>query len=385
MSKYTQKGSRFLVGKDADTIIHDELPAGTYTMSFDQMIGYFLTATSDFNLPPKVYGKAPQHAHRIIDTFKARPNGTGVHLDGTKGSGKTLLVKSICVEAAKQGIPTIIVNEPYCGDEFNSFIQSIQTPTIIVFDEFEKTYDTDAQSKILTLFDGVYPSKKMFLLTTNESWRVSDFLKNRPGRMYYSMKFDVIEADVIKEYLEDNLNDKSQIERIIKYSQVFTFLNFDMLAAVVEEMNRYGETLAEVLTLLNVQPEMRANEMYDISLSVNGGKDVHLSTTGEFDPNEWEYYFCTREIKSALGIKEEEDDDEYGLSVSQPDFDAVKVSNSSAYSRGINMYPEHLSGFDGVQGMFTYTTKMGDNTFVAKVTRQSLIGGGKGVFNYNAI
>ena len=160
----------------------------------------------NFTLPDKIYGNVNTNCQRILDTFNDRPRATGVHLNGVKGSGKTLLVKQLSLTGLKNGIPTIVINAPYSGENFNDFVQSIQTPCIMIFDEFEKVYDREKQEDILTLFDGVYPTKKLFVLTTNDSNRVSNFLKNRPGRMYYRFDYTALDPVMVKELLDDQLN-----------------------------------------------------------------------------------------------------------------------------------------------------------------------------------
>jgi hypothetical protein len=80
---------------------------------------------------------------------------------------------------AKQGVPTIVINAPWCGDKFNTLIQSIQQPCIVMFDEFEKVYSSEEQEAMLTLLDGIYSSKKLFLLTSNDKWRVDSHMRNR--------------------------------------------------------------------------------------------------------------------------------------------------------------------------------------------------------------
>lgn len=72
------------------------------------------------------------------------------------------------------------------------------------------------QEKILTLFDGVYPSKKLFMLTSNNQGRVNEYLKNRPGRIYYRFDFSTLESDFVKEYCEDNLLNKSYVDDVVK-------------------------------------------------------------------------------------------------------------------------------------------------------------------------
>mmetsp|Transcript_116 Transcript_116/g.285 ORF Transcript_116/g.285 Transcript_116/m.285 type:complete len:155 (+) Transcript_116:330-794(+) len=132
---------------------------------------------------------------------------------GCKGSGKPFLLQKICIEAArKHDIPTIVVNKSWHGDDFNIFLQSICQQTIILFDEFEQVYKIecgyDPQQKILPLFDGVYSSQKLFLLTCNDKHEMDDHMMNRPGRIYYMLEFNGVANEFINEYCEDNLLQK---------------------------------------------------------------------------------------------------------------------------------------------------------------------------------
>jgi hypothetical protein len=204
-------------------------------------------------------------------------------LTGEKGSGKTLLAKMLSVKGYDQGIPTIVINQPWCGESFNAFIQSIEQPVIVVFDEFEKVYDEQEQEMMLTLLDGVYPTKKLFVLTCNDKWRVNQHMRNRPGRIFYSLEYKGLEAEFIREYCEDNLNAKEHIDRIIGIAGTFDQFNFDMLKALVEEMNRFGETPQEAMTMLNTKPEYSSESRYKIKLLVNG-EEVG---DADFEDKEW--------------------------------------------------------------------------------------------------
>jgi hypothetical protein len=206
----------------------------------------------------------------VIRTFLSRPAATGVMLTGEKGSGKTLLTKNIAIELAKQGIPTIVINAPWHGDKFNSFIQTITQPCAILFDEFEKTYDRDEQEAILTLLDGVFPSKKLFMLTTNDKYRVDFHMRNRPGRIFYMLDFKGLDSEFIREYCQDNLENKGHIEKIVSIASLFSEFNFDMLKALVEEMNRYNETPQESLKMLNAKPEFDGGSKYSVEIIHNG-------------------------------------------------------------------------------------------------------------------
>jgi hypothetical protein len=289
--------------------LHDKLPAGTYTVGFDKMAGcFYLSQIENFEIKGKLYGNTTRHADRILNTFHDRPNATGVMLTGEKGSGKTLLTKRIAVDAAATGIPTIVINQPWCGEEFNSFLQMIEQPTIVLFDEFEKVYDRDDQEKMLTLLDGVYPSKKLFLLTCNDKWRVDAHMRNRPGRIYYMIDFKGLDADFIREYCQDMLNAKQHIETICRIASVFSQFNFDMLKAMVEEMNRYDETPQEVMKLLNTRPEFSDESRYTVNLQV-GGIDLEEKMV---DGNEWHGNPMTGNVridyKQIIGVDDDGDE-----------------------------------------------------------------------------
>ena len=271
MAHFLKSGNTYQVASDEAMDIHALLPAGNYTVKQNPMTGaYFLEHIEDFNSPSKIYGDCLKNTDRVIQTFLSRPNGTGVMLTGEKGSGKTLLTKNIAIELAKQDIPTIVINAPLHGDQFNTFIQTITQPCAVLFDEFEKTYDREQQESILTLLDGVFPTKKLFMLTTNDKYRVDYHMRNRPGRIFYMLDFKGLDGNFITEYCEDNLKNKTHIDKIVNISTLFAEFNFDMLKALVEEMNRYDETPQEALRMLNAKPEFDGGSKYNVEVIHNG-------------------------------------------------------------------------------------------------------------------
>jgi len=271
MSYFLKTGNTYRVTKKEALNLTEHLPGGNYIVQKDEMTGQlYLEQIDNFTSVGKVYGDSLKNTDRIVNTFLDRPNTTGVMLTGEKGSGKTLLTKNVCMKLATMDIPTIVINAPWCGDKFNNFIQSIDQPCAILFDEFEKTYDREQQEMILTLLDGVFPTKKLFLLTCNDKWRVDSHMRNRPGRIFYMMDFKGLDANFIREYCQDNLNNKQYIENIVNVGSLFAEFNFDMLKALVEEMNRYNETPQEALAMLNAKPEFDSGTEYEMTIVHNG-------------------------------------------------------------------------------------------------------------------
>jgi hypothetical protein len=293
---YTRKGKHFYPSTAVDT--YDLLPAGIYTIKQNPLSKeYYFEVAAEFQKPKKIYGSTMKYVERFLKTYQSRPQSTGILLMGEKGSGKTLTSKMLAMEAMKVGIPTIVVNEPHCGDAFNSFVQSINQECIFLFDEFEKTYNYEAQKYLLTLLDGVFPSKKLFVLTANEN-HIDYNMQNRPGRIFYKIDFGKLEADFVSEYCMDNLKNLSHLDEMMKLYALFDKFNFDMLAALVEEVNRFDESPVEASKWLNITAE--AKSRYDFIVTYKG-KEIKSQ---DFSPQWWHGHPLTSPINLELNIPE---------------------------------------------------------------------------------
>jgi hypothetical protein len=308
MTYFLKNGNTYQVSSKEAMDLHESLPAGNYVIKKNEMTGsLYLEEIESFEIKGKVYGDTEKRATRILHAFNDRPAGTGVMLTGEKGSGKTLLAKMLSVKGYQQGIPTIVINAPWCGDKFNSFIQSIEQSVIIVFDEFEKVYDENEQSQMLTLLDGVYPSKKLFVLTCNDKWRLNQHMRNRPGRIFYSLEYKGLDPAFIREYCNDNLKAVEHIEKIVGISGTFDQFNFDILKALVEDMNRFNEAPQEVMEYLNAKPEYGNSSRYKVRLVVNG-EEV---TDNNLDDKDWEGNPLNRAVRISYKTFEDTDKDDW--------------------------------------------------------------------------
>ena len=346
MTYFLKNGSSYRVATEESLDIHEQLPAGNFIVKEDAFGNLYLEHIGSFTPLSRYYGDTLRNSDRILRTFMDRDNSTGVMLTGEKGSGKTLLAKNLCIEGAKMGMPTIVINDSWHGDKFNKLIQDISQPCIVLFDEFEKVYDSQEQESILTLLDGVFPSKKLFVLTCNDKWRIDRHMRNRPGRIFYMLDFKGLSAEFITEYCEENLNEKKYIPQVCKIAALFTEFNFDMLKALVEDMNRYNESPQEAMEILNAKPEYdqeSSSSKFKIELVVD---KKPIKETKLYDKFWKTNPLSHRVINIEYELDTDTDSDEY---------------------RTAQFEPTDLRNINGDTGEFTYINSRGDTL---KLTRE---------------
>lgn len=261
-----------IYGEEVQTF--KSLPLGTYKVCFSPMAGFSLQTHDDLSTDEKIYGSTIAKTKKILKTFKEFNRNMGVILSGPKGAGKSMFAKCLAEEGKKLNLPLIIVAGAYSG--LSDFISKIKQECIVLFDEFEKTFDEEEgeQEKLLSLFDGLDSGKKLFVLTCNDTNKLSQFLLNRPGRFHYHFEFGPLDDADIREYLEDNLIDaaKKYIPEIIMASTLSEF-TYDILRAIVFELNQ-GYELKETLEDLNI--ERTRYILGRINIEFENGTTAHL-------------------------------------------------------------------------------------------------------------
>jgi hypothetical protein len=341
---FLKRGQTFTPIQAGDNV-ETKLPPGNFVIKIEPKDGYlFFDTIEDFRIPKKLYGDLKSQAKRILATFEDRKVATGVLLSGDKGSGKTLLAKMLAAECSEKGMPVIVVDRPFGPsepgepskiDEFYKLIQDVQQPAVVVFDEFEKTHTKQQQEAMLTLLDGVFQGRKLFILTCNDQWSVDEHMLNRPGRLFYHLEFLGLSASAIREYCEENLSEGNKknkyIDQIVQMASFFDSFNFDMVQALVEEMNRFSEDPFEAVQMLNIRPR-RGSAKHTVSLVVGG----QVVESERIHPSRIEGSPIGREIK----IKFYADD--------------TNEDNQPILWKDIWVKPQHLSKADGDAGVYEF-------------------------------
>jgi hypothetical protein len=259
---------------DSNVESFDLLPKGTYLTKFDAPNNcYFLELTEDFTVPNKLYGNSDMLSNRYVKTFTEGSKNMGILLTGLKGTGKSLTAK---LTALKSNIPVILITEEFTGEEFKSFLNSIKQEVVVFIDEFEKVYvDNDSQQSLLSLLDGIFEGKKLFIFTSNMKDRINQYMLNRPGRIRYLAEYDSLDETVITEVIEDTLVDKTQTEDLLSVLDVLGIVSMDVLVGLITEMNSYNEGAKEAIKYLNIRPE---DSQYSVIIIIDGVKVGTTST-----------------------------------------------------------------------------------------------------------
>lgn len=255
--KIVNTGSEYRIYSD-DLRTYDQLPAKTYSIGFSKMSGFYLTECDDIHVTEKIYGCIHTKVDKIMRSFGIFTRNLGVILSGDKGIGKSICAKMLAERCVTDGYPVILVNQYFRG--IADYLASIKQEVLVLFDEFDKTFrtagsdddDDAAQTEMLTLFDGVYGGKKLFVVTCNNLKNLNEFLVNRPGRFHYHLRFDYPSPEEIREYLEDKLDESlySEIDKVVSFSGRVD-INYDCLRSIAFELMN-GETFEDAIKDLNI-------------------------------------------------------------------------------------------------------------------------------------
>jgi len=232
------------------------LQPAVYNLSYNEISNqYELNRVNDrFKLPDRIYGKAPKYARHFIEAFDKTNNNLGVILTGEKGTGKTELSKLICNMGIDEGIPVVTIYDVpnRSMSKIIEFIEKLGT-VIIFFDEFGKNFYIADQERLLPLLSSSSNGKKLFLITENNYYSLSNYIRSRPGRARYHLDFQRLEPEVLNEYLENKQVDKKFAQEIKNFYNKTPKFTFDYLRALVEEHKLFPDMeFKDLIKILNI-------------------------------------------------------------------------------------------------------------------------------------
>jgi hypothetical protein len=256
---FLQRGNTFNI-TEGNFSVMPILDEGIYQILQNPMSGelFLQKIAQNFHFGFKLYGIDTTLVKHVVDTYQKQPvkRNIGVLLNGAKGTGKTVTAK---VMANKLGLPVILCDRPYPG--LSNFLASIGHDCVFFFDEFEKNFrmkcddDDCAGESLLSIMDGVYNADHchIFILTTNEL-RINDNLISRPSRIRYLKSFgSVIDRQILEDFVEDALEDKSKKGEIMDFVDSLTMATIDIVKSIVEEVNIHNCSVEDFRRFFNVK------------------------------------------------------------------------------------------------------------------------------------
>lgn len=233
---------------------YDLIPGKVYDLSYDRYSGDdIFKENGELSLPSKVYTSKKDEffKKRVLTYFNnAFTDTTGVMLAGTKGTGKTIMAK---VLAKESNLPIIIVDPQYPEHRLIKYFKQINTPVCILFDEVDKSFDTE---KMLDFLDGLQKtSKKLVIMTCNNLGRVSEYLQDRCSRIRYLRKYTTEDN---LEFLDVLINDMGikNVEEVSKFCREnIKLLSMDNIVAFLNEVKMLEDediTLEEIISVMNI-------------------------------------------------------------------------------------------------------------------------------------
>ena len=269
---------------------YDLIPGKVYDLSWDRWNEEsILKENGELSLPSKVYTSKKDEffKKRVLTYFNnAFTDTTGVMLAGTKGTGKTIMAK---VLAKESNLPIIIVDPQYPEHRLIKYFKQISTPVCILFDEVDKSFDTE---KMLDFLDGLQKtSKKLVIMTCNNLHKVSEYLQDRCSRIRYLRKYT---TDDNLEFLDVLIKDMGikNVEEVSKFCREnIKLLSMDNIVAFLNEIKMLEDediTLEEIISVMNidhVQPKGETSKEEPI----DNNKDVEDDDFDDIDIDPIDY------------------------------------------------------------------------------------------------
>lgn len=235
-----------------------------------------------FDTPSKIYGDIMTNVVKIWNQYALTSKTTGCIMVGNSGSGKSLMGYILSNIAIVNQIPVVLCTELEFKIETINFLSNL-TDCIIFLDEFKKNVPWSLESQMLTMLADPKNTRKLFIITENDSSSISSYILNRPERARYYFEFNKITPSVFKDYCDNfNISPKFYKELEEKYTSAVIF-SFDHLQTIVSEHLHYpNDDLNILLNSLNI-PILRKPLYVVIEkvIDIATGKELPFSRDSE--------------------------------------------------------------------------------------------------------
>jgi adenylate kinase family enzyme len=231
----------------------DKVPAMVYHIRMTADGRSVLAKSRDkFVVPKKRFGKHELYKKEILARYLECKDSMGALFNGLKGAGKSMLAEDLCNEVIKMGYPIIHIDSELPPSLIRKYMKFIG-PCALYFDEFGKYYKEEQRNGMLTFFSDTSHEKVLFLVTSNTTMELNDFMIDRPSRFLFRINFDGVDAELMTEIIEDWKLEPTISEYLIEYCKVHR-VSFDVINAISRPAmdSRTVKEFADKLKVLNV-------------------------------------------------------------------------------------------------------------------------------------
>lgn len=218
-----------------------------------------LEEITQFSMPEKVYctDRNRRFINKVLNSYNLSNGGfTGVMLAGLKGSGKTIMAKTIANESK---LPIINIDKNIYPWALKILVERLGDSNIcFIFDELDKLLENYDDSALLQILDGTdTKGKHLILFTCNDTSEVSEYLVDRCSRIRYWRNFSEMSPSMIMEVLNDKLKNKKELDCLTDFiKDNFDVCSFDNITSFVKEVNNYPTvTFEELFEDMNLTPK----------------------------------------------------------------------------------------------------------------------------------
>lgn len=291
-----QDGKRFDVMSDLPLI--DKLPVGNYEFRFGPMGQIWIVNTQDTIIPAKIYSNDQDFIDHVIKTWKDSTGSIGIALVGEKGLGKSFTGNILSTQV---NLPVIRITPQSKSPAIFSYLNKIEQDMVVFIDEFEKIFPSDherhnnptgeagmTQQDFLTFLDGgsERAHRVMFIITSNSSYKINDFLKDRPSRLRYFKEYKSLPDVIIREVIDDLLVDASFKADLIEHLP-YSGLNIDVLIQIIKEINYHNKAYSSFKSFFNFKgKDTPACKVWATVPGLSG--DICINQNLEYDVDTYE-------------------------------------------------------------------------------------------------